>query len=337
LTVSIGINGFGRIGRLALRAINRYHGDKLEVVAVNDLTDSATNAHLLKWDTTYGRYPGDVTAEEGAIIVDGKKITVTAERDPSNINWKELGADIVIESTGFFTDGFKAATHLDGGAKKVIISAPAKNEDITIVLGVNESQYSPSEHRVISNASCTTNGIAPMVKVIHETFGIEKGLMSTIHSYTNDQRIQDQAHKDLRRARAAASNIIPTTTGAAKAVTQVLPELKGKLHGMAYRVPVLTVSVIDLVAELSCEASAEEINTALKKAAETSLNGIMSYTEEPLVSSDFIGDPSSCTIDGLSTMVIGSNMVKLLSWYDNEWGYCCRLADLAVFIAEKGC
>jgi len=337
LTVSIGINGFGRIGRLALRAINRYHGDKLEVVAVNDLTDSATNAHLLKWDTTYGRYPGDVSAEEGAIIVDGKKITVTAERDPSNINWKELGADIVIESTGFFTDGFKAATHLDGGAKKVIISAPAKNEDITIVLGVNESQYNPSEHRVISNASCTTNGIAPMVKVIHETFGIEKGLMSTIHSYTNDQRIQDQAHKDLRRARAAASNIIPTTTGAAKAVTQVLPELKGKLHGMAYRVPVLTVSVIDLVAELSCEASAEEINAALKKAAETSLNSIMSYTEEPLVSSDFVGDPSSCTIDGLSTMVIGSNMVKLLSWYDNEWGYCCRLADLAVFIAEKGC
>ncbi|MDD5605275.1 MAG: type I glyceraldehyde-3-phosphate dehydrogenase [Dehalococcoidales bacterium] len=337
MTVSIGINGFGRIGRLALRAINRYHGDELEVVAVNDLTDSATSAHLFKWDTTYGRYPGSVTAEEDGIVIDGKKVKVTAERDPAKINWTELGADIVIESTGFFTDGFKAAAHLDGGAKKVIISAPAKNEDITMVLGVNQDKYNPAEHRIISNASCTTNGIAPMVKVIHEAFGIEKGLMSTIHSYTNDQRIQDQAHKDLRRARAAAANIIPTTTGAAKAVTQVMPELKGKLHGMAYRVPVLTVSVIDLVIELSCGVTSEEINRVLKEASEKSMQGILSYTEEPLVSSDFIGNPSSCTVDGLSTMVIGSNMAKLLSWYDNEWGYCCRLADLAAFIASKGC
>jgi glyceraldehyde 3-phosphate dehydrogenase len=336
LTVSIGINGFGRIGRLVLRAINRYHEDELKVVAVNDLTDSSTNAHLFKWDTTYGRYPGNVEAEDDSIVIDGNKIKVTAERDPAKINWTELGADIVIESTGLFTDGFKAAAHLDGGAKKVIISAPAKNEDITMVLGVNEDKYEPLKHRIISNASCTTNGIAPMVKIIHEAFGIEKGLMSTIHSYTNDQRIQDQAHKDLRRARAAAANIIPTTTGAAKAVTQVMPELKGKLHGMAYRVPVLTVSVIDLVVELSREANAEEINRILKEASETTMRGILSYTEEPLVSSDFIGNPSSCTVDGLSTMVIGSNMVKLLSWYDNEWGYCCRLADLAAFIAGKG-
>lgn len=336
MTVSIGINGFGRIGRLVLRAINRYHEDELKVVAVNDLTDSSTNAHLFKWDTTYGRYPGNVEAEDDSIVIDGNKIKVTAERDPAKINWTELGADIVIESTGLFTDGFKAAAHLDGGAKKVIISAPAKNEDITMVLGVNEDKYEPLKHRIISNASCTTNGIAPMVKIIHEAFGIEKGLMSTIHSYTNDQRIQDQAHKDLRRARAAAANIIPTTTGAAKAVTQVMPELKGKLHGMAYRVPVLTVSVIDLVVELSREANAEEINRALKEASETTMRGILSYTEEPLVSSDFIGNPSSCTVDGLSTMVIGSNMVKLLSWYDNEWGYCCRLADLAAFIAGKG-
>ena len=337
MTVSIGINGFGRIGRLALRAINEYNRDGLEVVAVNDLADPATNAHLFKWDTTYGRYPGNISSDEDSITINGKRVRVTAERDPAKINWKELGVDIVIEATGLFTDGFKAAAHLDGGAKKVIITAPAKNDDITIVLGVNEDKYNPSEHRIISNASCTTNGIAPMVKIIHEAFGIEKGLMSTIHSYTNDQRIQDQAHKDLRRARAAAANIIPTTTGAAKAVTQVLPELKGKLHGMAYRVPVLTVSVIDLVVELSREARAEEINHALKEASETTMRNVMSYTEEPLVSSDFIGDPSSCTIDGLSTMVIGSNMAKVLSWYDNEWGYCCRLADLATFIASKGC
>ena len=337
MTVSIGINGFGRIGRLALRAINEYHRNGLEVVAINDLVDPATNAHLFKWDTTYGRYPGNISSDEDSITINGKRVKVTAERDPAKINWKELGVDIVIEATGLFTDGFKAAAHLDGGAKKVIITAPAKNDDITIVLGVNEDKYNPSEHRIISNASCTTNGIAPMVKIIHEAFGIEKGLMSTIHSYTNDQRIQDQAHKDLRRARAAAANIIPTTTGAAKAVTQVLPELKGKLHGMAYRVPVLTVSVIDLVVELSREARAEEINHALKEASETTMRNVMSYTEEPLVSSDFIGDPSSCTIDGLSTMVIGSNMAKVLSWYDNEWGYSCRLADLATFIASKGC
>ncbi len=331
----IGINGFGRIGRLALRAINRFHSQELEVVAVNDLTDATTNAHLLKWDTTYGRYPGEVAAENDWLMVDGKKIQVVAEREPAKIYWAVLGAEIVIESTGLFTDGQKASAHLVGGAKRVIISAPAKNEDITIVLGVNQDQYDPGRHRIISNASCTTNGIAPLVKVINRTFGIEKGLMSTIHAYTNDQKIQDMAHKDLRRARAAAVNIIPTTTGAAKAVTQVMPELKGKLHGMAYRVPVLTVSVIDLVCQLSCQASAEEINQALLEASSTYLKGILGYSDELLVSSDFIGNTYSCTIDAPSTMIIGGDMVKLLSWYDNEWGYCCRLSDLAAYVAAK--
>jgi glyceraldehyde 3-phosphate dehydrogenase len=276
-----------------------------------------------------------VAAENDWLMVDGKKIQVVAEREPAKIYWAVLGAEIVIESTGLFTDGQKASAHLVGGAKRVIISAPAKNEDITIVLGVNQDQYDPGRHRIISNASCTTNGIAPLVKVINRTFGIEKGLMSTIHAYTNDQKIQDMAHKDLRRARAAAVNIIPTTTGAAKAVTQVMPELKGKLHGMAYRVPVLTVSVIDLVCQLSCQASAEEINQALLEASSTYLKGILGYSDELLVSSDFIGNTYSCTIDAPSTMIIGGDMVKLLSWYDNEWGYCCRLSDLAAYVAAK--
>ncbi len=336
MTVKVGINGFGRIGRLTLRAINQFHDNELEVVAINDLTDAQTNAHLLKWDTTYGRYKGCVESSDGEITIDGKKVQVMAERDPAKIDWSGPGADIVIEATGLFTDATKAAAHLNGGAKKVIISAPAKNEDVTLVLGVNEDQYDPVKHRVISNASCTTNGIAPLAKVLHQAFGIEKGLMSTIHAYTNDQRIQDMAHKDLRRARAAAANIIPTTTGAAKAVTQVIPELKGKLHGMAYRIPVLTVSVIDLVVDVNREVTRDEVNQVLNRAANDYLNGILEYSDEPLVSSDFIGNPSSCIVDGLSTIVIGGNMVKLLGWYDNEWGYCNRLADLSAFIGSKG-
>ncbi len=336
MTVKVGINGFGRIGRLTLRAINQFHDNELEVVAINDLTDAQTNAHLLKWDTTYGRYKGCVESSDGEITIDGKKVQVMAERDPAKIDWSGPGADIVIEATGLFTDATKAAAHLNCGAKKVIISAPAKNEDVTLVLGVNEDQYDPVKHRVISNASCTTNGIAPLAKVLHQAFGIEKGLMSTIHAYTNDQRIQDMAHKDLRRARAAAANIIPTTTGAAKAVTQVIPELKGKLHGMAYRIPVLTVSVIDLVVDVNREVTRDEVNQVLNRAANDYLNGILEYSDEPLVSSDFIGNPSSCIVDGLSTIVIGGNMVKLLGWYDNEWGYCNRLADLSAFIGSKG-
>ncbi len=336
MTVKIGINGFGRIGRLTLRAINQFHEEELEVVAINDLTDAQTNAHLLKWDTTYGRYKGCVTADNDSIIIDSKRIKVITEREPARINWAHFDADIVIESTGLFTDGSKASAHLEGGAKKVIISAPANNEDISIVLGVNEDKYDPCNHRIISNASCTTNSIAPLAKVLHQAFGVEKGLMSTIHAYTNDQRIQDMAHKDLRRARAAAANIIPTTTGAAKAVTRVMPELKGKLDGMAYRVPVLTVSVIDLVVSVTKQVNADIVNQTLKEAAEGPLEGILEYSSEPLVSSDFIGNPSSCIVDGLSTMVIGTNMVKLLSWYDNEWGYCNRLADLAAYIGSKG-
>jgi glyceraldehyde 3-phosphate dehydrogenase len=336
VTTRIGINGFGRVGRLTLRTINQYHRDELEVAAINDLTDTKTNAHLLKWDSTYGRYPGTVAAGEDSIIVDDKDIKVLSERDPGNIPWRDYGVDIVIESTGLFTDGTKAAAHLQGGAKKVIISAPAKNEDITIVIGVNESEYNPEQHKIISNASCTTNGIAPLVKVLHQNFGCVKGLMTTIHAYTNDQKIQDMAHKDLRRARAAAINLIPTSTGAAYAVTHVMPELKGKLDGMAFRVPVATVSVVDFVANLDREVTVELVNQAFQTAAEGPLAGILSYCQEPLVSMDFKGHPASCIIDALSTMVIGGNMVKILAWYDNEWGYSCRLADLAAYIVVKG-
>jgi len=336
MTTRIGINGFGRVGRLAFRTIHQHHKGELEVAAINDLTDARTNAHLLKWDSTYGKYPGEVKAAEKAIIVDGKEVKVLAEREPAKIPWRDLGVDIVIESTGHFTDATKAAAHLEGGAKKVIISAPAKNEDITIVLGVNEEQYQPDKHRIISNASCTTNCVAPVVKVLHQSFGVNRGLMTTIHAYTNDQRLLDMFHRDLRRARAAAVNIVPTTTGAAKAVTQVIPELKGRLHGIALRVPVTTVSVVDFVADLEKEVSAEQINNAFQEAAKGPLAGILEYCQEELVSTDFKGNPASSIFDAPSTMVIAGNMVKVIAWYDNEWGYSCRLADLAAYIAQKG-
>ena len=336
MTTKIGINGFGRVGRLALRAAIQYHSGKLEVAAVNDLTDTKTNAHLLKWDSTYGPYPGKVEATEDSIIVDGKEIRVFSERDPANIAWQDYGVDIVIESTGLFTDATKAAAHLQGGAKKVLISAPARNEDITVVLGVNEDQYIPDKHNIISNASCTTNCIAPVVKVLHQSFGVNKGLMTTIHAYTNDQRILDTFHRDLRRARTAAMNIIPTTTGAARAVTQVIPELKGRLHGLAFRVPVPTVSVVDFVADLDKEVTIEQVNQAFQAAAEGPLSGILEYCQEELVSMDFKGNPASSIVDAPSTMVIVGNMVKVLAWYDNEWGYSCRLADLSAYVADKG-
>ncbi len=336
MVTKIGINGFGRIGRITFRTINQYHKGNLEVVAINDLTDTKTNAHLLKWDSTYGPYPGKVEATEDAIIVDGIKVQVISERDPGSIPWGDYGVDIVLESTGLFTDATKAGAHLQGGANKVIISAPAKNEDLTVVLGVNEDKYDPAKHKVISNASCTTNGIAPLVKVLQQNFGVSKGLMTTIHAYTGDQRIQDTVHKDLRRARAAGANIIPTTTGAATAVCVVIPELKGRLHGMAFRVPIATVSVIDFVADLEQEVTAEQVNQAFKTAAEGPLSGILAYCQEPLVSMDFKGNPASSIIDALSTIVIGGNMVKVLAWYDNEWGYSCRLADLAAYLADKG-
>ena len=336
MVTRLGINGFGRTARLTLRAVNHYHSDKLEVVAINSPADTKIKAHLLKWDSTYGPYPGTVEAGEDSIMVDGKEIKMLSERDPGEIPWGDYGVDMVIESTGLFTDANKARAHLKGGVKKVIISAPAKNEDITVVLGINEDQYIPGKHNIISNASCTTNGVAPVVKVLNQSFGVNKGLMSTIHSYTNDQKILDKSHKDLRRARAAAINIIPTTTGAARAVTQVIPELKGKLHGLAFRVPTATVSIIDLVADLNKEVSVEEVNRAFQVAAEGPLNGILEYCQEPLVSMDFKGNPASSIVDALSTMVIGGNMVKILAWYDNEWGYSCRLGDLATYIADKG-
>jgi glyceraldehyde 3-phosphate dehydrogenase len=336
MATRIGINGFGRIGRQSLKAILENHSDELEIVAINDLTDTQTNAHLLKYDSTYGQFPGEVEATEDALIVNGHKVKVIAQKDPALIPWADLGVDIVIESTGFFTDAPKAAAQLKGGAKKVIISAAAKGEDLTVVLGVNQDQYDPAKHTIISNASCTTNCLAPTAKVLNDTFGIERGLMNTIHSYTNDQRIQDQVHKDLRRARAAAANIIPTTTGAARALALVIPELKGRFDGMSLRVPTLTVSVVDFVITTRKEASIEAVNAAFKEAAAGSLKGILGYTDEPLVSSDFRGDPRSSIVDGLSTMVLGGNMIKVIAWYDNEWGYSNRVADLTAFIAGKG-
>ncbi|GBC93805.1 Glyceraldehyde-3-phosphate dehydrogenase [bacterium HR15] len=336
MAIRIGINGFGRIGRLTLRAIRKHYPNDFDVVAINDLTDAHSNAHLFKYDTTYGIYPGEVRAEDGAIIVDGDRIRVFAEKDPANIPWGEVGADIVIESTGVFTDAEKARAHLKGGAKRVIITAPATNEDATFVIGVNHEQYDPNRHYVVSNASCTTNCLAPVCKVLHETFGIEYGLMTTAHAYTNDQRIQDQIHRDLRRARAAAANIIPTSTGAAKAIHLVLPELKGRMHGIALRVPVLTVSIIDLTVQLSRAATAQSINEAFRAAAEGSLKGILGVCDEPLVSSDFQGDERSAIVDLPSTMVLGDRFVKVLAWYDNEWGYSCRVADLAKYIASRG-
>ena len=332
----IGINGFGRIGRQVFKAIDERHSDSLEVVAVNDLTDTETNAHLLRWDSTYGRFPGTVEAKNGTLVVNGKRVEVLAQRDPAQIPWKDSGVDLVVESTGFFTDGDKARAHIDGGgAKKVVISAPAKGEDGTFVLGVNDEVYDRAKHHVVSNASCTTNCIAPVVKVLHEAFGIDHGYMTTIHSYTNDQVILDTVHKDLRRARGAGQNIIPTTTGAAKAVTLVMPELKGRLDGLAFRVPTPTVSVCDFVATLQREATVDEINEAFKDAATESLRGLLDYEDEPLVSSDFKGNPHSSIVDGLSTMAMG-NLAKVVAWYDNEWGYSCRTADLAAFMASKG-
>ncbi len=336
MTTRIGINGFGRIGRQVLRAIMERHPDKLEVVAVNDLADTKTNAHLFKYDSNYGVYPGKVKAVSDGIVVDGHSVKVASERNPADLPWADYGADIVVESTGIFTDAAQAAGHIEGGAKKVVISAPASNEDITLVLGVNEERYNPELHNIISNASCTTNCIAPMVKVLHDNFGVEQGLMTTIHSYTNDQKILDQVHSDLRRARAAAVNIIPTSTGAARAVGLVLPELNGKLNGMAMRVPTPTGSVTDFVATLEQPVSTDEVNAAYENAAANSLSGVLEYSEEPLVSSDIVKNPHSCILDGLSTMTIGENMVKVVGWYDNEWGYSCRTADLAAFLADKG-
>ncbi len=336
MATRVGINGFGRIGRQSMKAMLERHPQELEVVAVNDLTDTKTNAHLLKYDSTYGRFPGEVETTADSLIVNGHKIKVLSLRDPGEIPWGELGVEIVIESVGIFTDADKAAAHLRGGAKKVIISAPAKGEDLTMVLGVNEQMYDPAKHNIISNASCTTNCLAPTAKVLNDNFGIERGLMNTIHSYTNDQRILDQVHKDLRRARTAGANIIPTTTGAARALALVIPELKGRFDGMSLRVPTVTVSVVDFVANVRKEASRESVNEAFKQAAAGPLNGILDYTEEPLVSTDFRGDSHSSIVDGLSTMVLGGNMVKVIAWYDNEWGYSCRIADLADFIAQKG-
>src|SRR5437016_4983902 len=337
MSIRIGINGFGRIGRQVFKAIHDLHPDKLEVVAVNDLTDAATNAHLLKYDSTYGAFPGDISANDGEIRVDGSTIKVVAQRNPAEIPWSDMGVKLVVESTGIFTDADKARAHIDGGkARKVIISAPAKGEDLTMVLGVNEEMYDPAKHNIISNASCTTNCLAPAAKVLNDSFGIELGMMNTIHSYTNDQRILDQVHKDLRRARTAGANIIPTTTGAARALALVIPELKGRFDGMSLRVPTVTVSVVDFVADVRKEATKEALNDAFKQAAAGSLTGILDYTEEPLVSTDFRGDDHSAIIDGLSTMVVGRNMVKVVAWYDNEWGYSCRVADLVQFLAEKG-
>lgn len=334
--VKVGINGFGRIGRNVFKALVKKYDGQLEVVAINDLTTPATLAHLLKYDSLFGIYDKKVEAGEDYIVVDGKKIKIFAERDPKNIPWAEVGAEIVIESTGLFTDAVKAKAHMEQATvKKVLISAPAKNEDITIVIGVNEEKYDPKKHNIISNASCTTNCLAPFAKVLDQEFGIVKGLMTTVHSYTNDQRILDQPHKDLRRSRAAAESMIPTTTGAAKAVALVLPQLKGKLNGMSLRVPTPTVSCTDLVAELGRNVTVEEVNGAFKKASETSMKGILGYSEEPLVSIDYRGDERSSIIDALSTMVTGGNMVKVLSWYDNEWAYSNRLADLTKYVADR--
>ena len=334
MAVKVGINGFGRIGRNVLRAA--LNNSNIDVVAVNDLTDANMLAHLLKYDSVHGKLNAEVSVNGNNLVVNGKEIIVKAERDPANLAWGDLGVEVVIESTGRFTKRDDAAKHLEAGAKKVVISAPANNEDLTIVMGVNEDQYDPANHHVLSNASCTTNCLAPFAKVLHEKFGIKRGMMTTIHSYTNDQQILDLPHKDYRRARAAAENMIPTTTGAAKAVALVLPELKGKLNGMAVRVPTPNVSLVDLVAELDKEVTAEEVNAALKAAAEGELKGILQYSEEPLVSKDYNGDPHSSSVDGLSTMVMEGNMVKVVSWYDNETGYSTRVVDLVEYLASKG-
>ncbi|MEH7544292.1 glyceraldehyde-3-phosphate dehydrogenase (NAD+) [Neobacillus bataviensis] len=334
MTVKVGINGFGRIGRNVFRAA--LNNSNVEIVAINDLTDAKMLAHLLKYDTVHGTLSEDVTVDGEYLVVGGHKVKVIAERDPAQLGWGDLGVEVVVESTGRFTKREDAAKHLEAGAKKVIISAPADNEDITIVMGVNEDKYDANNHHVLSNASCTTNCLAPFAKVLNDTFGIKRGMMTTVHSYTNDQQILDLPHKDYRRARAAAENMIPTSTGAAKAVALVLPELKGKLNGMAMRVPTPNVSVVDLVAELERDVTADEVNEALKAAAEGPLKGILAYSDLPLVSTDYNGATVSSTIDALSTMVLEGNMVKVLSWYDNEVGYSNRVVDLCDYIASKG-
>ncbi|HET7636214.1 MAG TPA: type I glyceraldehyde-3-phosphate dehydrogenase [Candidatus Limnocylindria bacterium] len=335
MTTRIGINGFGRIGRQTLKAILERHADQLEVVGINDLAPTATNAHLFKYDSTYGRFDGEVSSGENEITVNGRKIHAASEKDPAQLPWKELGVDLVIESTGIFTDATKARAHLEAGARKVIITAPAKNEDVTLVLGVNEDRYDPEKHDIVSNASCTTNALALPAKVIFDTFGIEYGMMTTVHSYTNDQNVLDVFHKDLRRARSAGQNIIPTTTGAAKALALVIPELKGRFDGFSLRVPTPTVSIIDFVAQTSRPVTAESANEALRQAADGPMKGLLGYTEEELVSSDFRGDERSSIVDARSTMAGNERMVKVVAWYDNEWGYSCRVADLAAFMAER--
>jgi glyceraldehyde 3-phosphate dehydrogenase len=336
VATKIGINGFGRIGRQVFKAIWERHPDVLEVVAVNDLTDNETNAHLLKFDSNYGIFDAEIEAVDGGIRVDAHMIRVLAERDPAKIPWADFGVDIVVESTGRFTDADQARAHLQGGAKKVIISAPAKGEDLTIVLGVNDDQYDAKRDTIISNASCTTNCIAPVVKVLHDSFGVQAGFMTTIHAYTNDQVILDTVHKDLRRARAAAMNIIPTTTGAARAVALVMPELKGKLDGLAFRVPTPTVSVCDFSASLEKSATVESVTEAFEEAASEQMKGILGVEHRELVSMDFKADPRSSIVDAPSTMVLNGNQVKVIAWYDNEWGYSCRVADLCTFLVEKG-
>jgi len=333
VTVRVGINGFGRIGRNFFRAALASEAD-IEVVAANDLTDNKTTAHLLKYDSILGRLPGEVTSDDEGIAVDGQPVRIFAERDPAALPWGELGVDVVLESTGLFTDASKAKAHVDGGAKKVIISAPAKNEDITVVMGVNHEDYDPGAHTIISNASCTTNCLAPMAKALHDAFTIERGLMTTIHAYTADQNLQDGPHKDLRRARAAALNIIPTSTGAAKAIGLVMPELKGKLDGYALRVPIPTGSATDLTVTLSREATVDEVNAAVKRAAEGPMQGYLRYTEDEIVSSDIVTDPASCIFDAGLTKVTGSQ-VKVVGWYDNEWGYSNRLVDLVAYVGSR--
>lgn len=338
MTIKIAINGFGRIGRQVLKAIKKYHSDEFDVVAINDLFDTETNARLFKYDSNYGIYGGAVAEKDGNLVVDGDEIKVFAERDPRNLPWKDLGVDVVIESTGIFKDTSKTPgpqSHIEAGAKKVIISAPAKGEDLTVVLGVNDDLYDPAKHHIISNASCTTNCLAPPVKVLHDEFGIVRGLMTTIHSYTTTQKILDLAAKDARRARAAALNIIPTTTGAAIALSKVIPEMKGKFDGFAMRVPTPTVSIVDMVIEVERDVTIEEVNQVLKNAANGKLKGIMGYTEELLVSMDYKGNPLSSTIDSDLTNVMGGNMVKVVSWYDNEWGYSSRTADMAALIGKS--
>jgi glyceraldehyde 3-phosphate dehydrogenase len=333
--VKVGINGFGRIGRQALKNIMRKHGDTLDVVAINDLLDTKTNAHLFKYDSTYGPHEGTVEARDSSIVIDGEEIQISAERDPANIPWKKYGVQVVVESTGFFTDAKKAAAHIDAGAKKVIISAPARNEDITVVLGVNEGKYDPASHHVISNASCTTNGLAPVAKVLFDNYGIAKGFLTTVHAYTNSQRLLDVATSDLRDARAAALNIVPAATGAARAVALVIPELQGKFGGMAFRVPTPTVSVIDFTAVLEKKTDKDAINAAMQEASQGPLKGIMQYTEEPLVSTDLKGNTHSSIFSAMDTLMIGDDFCKVISWYDNEWGYANRLADITAYVSER--